>query len=160
MSYRICFVCLGNICRSPMAEVVMRHLLQRHGLEDRVEVSSAGTGDWHIGERADERTMAALAGRGYDASEHRARQFAADWFADHDLVVALDRGNLAVLQGLAPADQRHKVKLMLSFDDQAGDELDVPDPYYGGTAGFDHALDLVERACRGLLERVRRDLAA
>ena len=160
MTYRICFVCLGNICRSPMAEVVMRDLLQRQGLDGRVEVSSAGTGDWHIGERADERTVEALATRGYDVSGHRARQFAREWFADHNLVVALDRGNLAVLQGMAPPDHRHKIKLMLSFDDQGGDEMDVPDPYYGGAQGFNHALDLVERGCRGLLEHVRRDVAA
>jgi protein-tyrosine phosphatase len=158
--YRIVFVCLGNICRSPMAEAVMQSLLAAEGLDDRVDVSSAGTGDWHIGERADRRTIAALSARGYDATRHRARQFEPEWFDDHDLVIALDRHNLAELRAMAPPDRRDDVRLLLSFADDAGDDLDVPDPYYGGTDGFDTALALVEHACAGLLQHVRAELRA
>src|SRR4051812_28593371 len=154
--YRIAFVCLGNICRSPMAEVVMRSLVVRAGLADRISVSSAGTGDWHVGERADPRTIETLAGRGYDGSQHRARQFEADWFDRYDLVVALDRRNLADLQEMAPPDRRDDVRLLRSYDPEFDDggDVDVPDPYYGGSDGFGDALDLVERACRGLLDDV------
>ena len=155
---RVVFVCLGNICRSPMAEVVLRALLAEEGLDDRVEVSSAGTGDWHVGQGADRRSTEVLTRRGYDARGHRARQFDPAWFDDHDLVVAMDRQNLADLRALAPRDRRDGVLLLRSFDPTAGDDLDVPDPYYGGPDGFDDALDMVERACRGLLDHLRREL--
>ena len=92
--FRVCFVCTGNICRSPMAEVVFRDLIAKHGLESTVAVMSAGTGDWHVGERADERTLDALAGRGFDASEHRAKQFDRSWFDSLDLIVAFDRSSV------------------------------------------------------------------
>jgi protein-tyrosine phosphatase len=161
--YRIVFVCLGNICRSPMAEVVFRSLLDDAGLGDRVEVSSAGTGEWHVGEGADRRAARALNVRGYDASAHRARQFAPGWFDEHELVVALDSSNLATLRRLAPSPAAaEKVRLLRSYDAEAvrrGD-LDVPDPYFGDPDGFAHVLDLVERACRGLLEGVRREVAS
>ena len=158
--YRVVFVCLGNICRSPMAELVARARLTDAGLADRVEVSSAGTGGWHVGQGADRRTATVLAGRGYDAGRHRARQFDPAWFDDHDLVVALDRHNLADLRRLAPPDRRDDVVLLRSFDPSAGADLDVPDPYYGGPDGFDDALDMVERACAGLLEHLRSELRA
>jgi protein-tyrosine phosphatase len=155
--YRIVFVCLGNICRSPMAEVVMRSLIDRADLADRISVSSAGTGDWHVGERADPRTLEILAARGYDGSQHRARQFEADWFDQYDLIVALDARNLADLRRMAPVDRRDDVRLLRAHDpvvgSQSGD-LDVPDPYYGGPDGFGDALTMVERACRGLLDDV------
>src|SRR4051794_15435385 len=109
--YRIVFVCLGNICRSPIAEVVMRSLVGEAGLRDRVEVASAGTGDWHVGRRADERTVDVLARHGYDGSRHRARQFEKDWLDRYDLVLALDRSNLADLRALAPPGQHDKVQL-------------------------------------------------
>src|SRR6476619_6997511 len=112
--YRIAFVCLGNICRSPIAKVVMRSLVDEAGLGDRVQVASAGTGDWHVGRRADERTLDVLTSHGYDGSRHRARQFEKDWFDDDDLVLALDRSNLADLQALAAPDQVDKVQLLLS----------------------------------------------
>ncbi|HLZ37812.1 MAG TPA: low molecular weight protein-tyrosine-phosphatase [Mycobacteriales bacterium] len=160
--YRIVFVCLGNICRSPMAEVVFRSLLEDAGLADRVAVSSAGTGEWHVGEGVDRRAMRALHARGYDASAHRARQFAHDWFDQHDLVLALDSANLATLRRLAPSPlATEKVRLLRSYDAEAvrrGD-LDVPDPHYGGPDGFGRVLDLLERACRGLLVEVRREVA-
>lgn len=152
--YRVVFVCLGNICRSPIAEVVTRRLAADAGLADRIVVSSAGTGDWHIGERADPRTLEVLASHGYDGSSHRARQFQPDWFADHDLVVAMDETNLATLRRLAPDEEaRAKVRLLLSFD-PAATSTEVADPYYGGSGGFDHVLVTVERACRALLDEV------
>ncbi len=156
-AYRICFVCLGNICRSPTAEVVFRAMLRDEGLTESVHVDSAGTGDWHVGEGADDRALEALAGRGYDGSEHRARQFASGWFAGYDLVLAMDASNAADLRRLAP-DRRaaHKVRMLREFDPDA-DGLDVPDPYFGDH-GFDRVLDMVEAACQGLLDHVRREV--
>jgi protein-tyrosine phosphatase len=226
VTYRVCFVCTGNICRSPSAEVVLRRLLAEAGLDGQVTVDSAGLGDWHVGEGADRRTVAALSRRGYDARQHCARQFRAADFAERDLVVALDAGHLRELRALAPtAADRDKVRLLRSYDPEAaqgsgdsgcvsrssvdadgvqasvrqggggadieniGDDdaagplpraearawasgvgprrqrverhtLDVPDPYYGGEAGFEHVLDLVESACRGLLDEVRHAVGA
>jgi protein-tyrosine phosphatase len=151
---RLCFVCSGNICRSPSAEIVMRELLRAEGLDDDVEVSSAGLGDWHVGEGADPRSADALTTRGYDASRHRARQFDAEWFADHDLVVAMDRSHWRDLRRLATEDEADKVVMLMSF---AGEDADVPDPYYGGPAGFTDVLEQIERGCRGLLEDLRAE---
>lgn len=155
--YRVCFVCTGNICRSPTAEVVLRAQLARAGLADLVRVDSAGLGDWHVGEGADRRSAAALRARGYDAGAHRARQFAAADFAERDLVVALDSGHLADLLALAPtAADRAKVRLLRSYEPAADEaDLDVPDPYYGGGEGFERVLDLVESACAALLAEIR-----
>ncbi len=160
MPFRVCFVCSGNICRSPTAEAVLRRQLAEAGLDGQVAVDSAGLGDWHVGEGADRRSAAALRQRGYPAWEHRARQFTAADFAERDLVVALDAGHERDLLALAPtAADRDKVRLLRSYDSAAGTgELDVPDPYYGGPAGFEHVLDLVEEACRGLLAEVRTQL--
>jgi protein-tyrosine phosphatase len=158
-AYRIVFVCSGNICRSPTAEVILRALVADAGLADRVEVCSAGIGDWHVGERADPRSAAALTRRGFDASQHRARQFEPDWFDDHDLVVALDRSHMRSLQAMAAGSSREQVRLLLSFDPESP-VVDVPDPYYGGRQGFDDVLDMIERACRALLGEIRRELAA
>jgi protein-tyrosine phosphatase len=161
VAYRVWFVCSGNICRSPSAEVVLRRLLERDGLAELVRVDSAGLGDWHVGQRADRRSAAALRARGYDADGHRARQFVAADFADRDLVVALDSGHLADLLALAPTEaDRAKVRLLGSYAGPRADgaldgDLDVPDPYYGGEAGFELVLDLVEAACRGLLTELR-----
>jgi protein-tyrosine phosphatase len=153
VTYRVCFVCSGNICRSPTAEVVLRSYVDDAGLGDLVEVSSAGTGDWHAGDPADERAVRTLAGAGYDGSAHRARQFEASWFADLDLVVALDATHVRALQALASDDvDRAKVVLLRSFDPAAVDAvtLDVDDPFYGGQASFDRVLAEVEAACAGL----------
>src|SRR4051812_20589716 len=140
-----------------MAEIVMRSLVAEAGLADRISVASAGTGDWHVGDRADPRTVEILAARGYDGSSHRARQFEADWFDDYDLIVALDSRNVGDLRQMAPVDRRDDVRLLRSHDPNVradrGD-LDVPDPYYGGPDGFGQALTLVERSCRGLLADV------
>jgi protein-tyrosine phosphatase len=158
--YSVCFVCLGNICRSPTAEVVMREKLRAAGLADRVEVRSAGTGDWHVGSAIDDRAAEALRAGGYDGfDDHAAQQFGRDWFDEFDLVVAMDRDNLAALRRLAPPDRRDEVRLLRSFDPAAEPhDLDVPDPYYGGPSGFDDVLGLVERACDGLLDQIRREL--
>lgn len=163
MPYRVCFVCSGNICRSPSAEVVLRRLLAEAGLGRDVSIDSAGLGAWHVGAAADARTVAALRLRGYDADGHCARQFRATDFAERDLVVALDSGHERDLLALAPSDaDRDKVRMLRSYDPEAAGEtgdLDVPDPYYGGEAGFEHVLDLVESACRGLLAEVRAAVA-
>ncbi|HET9188446.1 MAG TPA: low molecular weight protein-tyrosine-phosphatase [Acidothermaceae bacterium] len=160
MSYRICFVCMGNICRSPMAEVVMRSMVRDAGLEDQIELSSAGTGGWHVGDHADERARATLARRGYDAESHRARQFAAHWFDENDLVLAVDESTYSMLQSLDSEQAAEKLRLLREFDPMADGDLDVPDPYYGGQRGFDNVLDMVERSCRGLLEHVRTQVLA
>jgi protein-tyrosine phosphatase len=153
----ICFVCLGNICRSPTAEVVMHALVEDAGLAGHIRVSSAGTGDWHVGKGADERMAEVLVAAGYDVSAHSARQFRRDWFDEHDLVIAMDRSNARDLRAMAPAGAADKVRLLTSYDGDAVDE-DVPDPYYGGPDGFVDVLDIVERGCRGLLEELRADL--
>jgi protein-tyrosine phosphatase len=159
--YRICFVCSGNICRSPTAEIVTRRLVAEAGLGDLVAVDSAGTGDWHVGDDADPRALRALAARGYDTSGHCARQFQPADFAERDLVVALDRGHYRALRALAPtAADAAKVRLLRSFDPAVAGDLEVPDPYYGGADGFTHVLDLVEAACRGLLAEIRPELGA
>jgi protein-tyrosine phosphatase len=155
--YRICLVCLGNICRSPIAAVVLTQRVQEAGLA--VQVDSAGTGDWHIGEQADHRARAALARAGYDGEQHRARQFDRSWFADRDLVLALDGTNLADVQRLAPDDAaRDRVRLLRSFDPTAGADLAVPDPYWGDDADFDEVLAVVERAVDGLVAALRAEL--
>lgn len=162
MTYRVCFVCSGNICRSPTAEAVLRHRLAEAGLGDRVEVDSAGTGDWHVGKPADERAMAALARRGY-ALTHRARVFDPAWFAERDLVVALDRGHLQALRALAPDPAAAAtVRLLRSFDAAPGRDadLDVPDPYYGDAEGFEPVMDQIEHAVEGLVAHVREELRA
>ena len=153
-AFRICFVCTGNICRSPMAEAVFRSLVRDAGLEDRIAVDSAATGDWHVGERADHRTVDALARLGYDGSAHRARQFDADWFDDLDLVIAFDHGQERILKAWANNDHdRSKVQLLLTFDNEQS-LVDVPDPYYSDAALFDTVLATVERACRALLSQI------
>jgi protein-tyrosine phosphatase len=154
MSYRVTFVCTGNICRSPMAEHVLRRRALEAGLD--VEVDSSGTGGWHVGDPADSRTVAALRRHGF-TSEHAARKFQRSWFDDYDLVIALDRGHLRELRALA-ADDRDcdKIRLLRSFDPRAGANLDVPDPYYDGDAEFEHVMDLIEAAVPGMLDHVRQ----
>jgi len=155
MSYRVCFVCTGNICRSPMAESVFRARVQEAGLDGLVEVDSAGTGGWHEGDGADPRTMAVLEENGYD-SDHIARQFEPSWFPRLDLVIALDSGHLQALRRLAPGpEDMAKVRLLRSYDLAAVDDLDVPDPYYGGMSGFEECLEMIEAASTGLLTAVR-----
>ncbi|MDF3300890.1 low molecular weight protein-tyrosine-phosphatase [Streptomyces tropicalis] len=155
MAYRVCFVCTGNICRSPMAEWVFRARVEEAGLDGLVEVDSAGTDGWHEGDGADPRTVAVLREHGYGA-DHTARQFQASWFARIDLVIALDAGHLRTLRRLAPTGQdAAKVRLLRSYDPAAGGDLDVPDPYYGDADGFGACLEMVEEASPGLLAAVR-----
>jgi protein-tyrosine phosphatase len=152
--FRVCFVCTGNICRSPMAEVVFRDLIARRGLEHTVSVMSAGTGDWHVGEQADVRTLTALADRGFDASDHRAKQFDRMWFDRFDLIVAFDRSHERILRAWAADDaDRAKIHLLLSFD-PAATAIDVPDPYYSDAALFERVLSMIERASAGLFSQI------
>jgi protein-tyrosine phosphatase len=157
---KILFVCLGNICRSPTAEAVFRALAARDAPELTIEVDSAGTAGYHVGEPADARTRQAAARRGYDMSPLRARVVEPRDFEHFDLILAMDRENLSVLHRRAPAHTRERVRLFLEFAPDAG-VTDVPDPYYGGPNGFEEVLDLVEAAAGGLLQHLRqRSLAA
>ncbi len=153
---RLSFVCLGNICRSPTAEAVMRHLVKKEGLEAKILLDSAGLGDWHLGEARDARSQAVGRKRGVPL-EGVARQFQPDDFARFDYVLAMDRQNRDGLLRLAPDDQaRAKVRLLRSFDPQSPADAEVPDPYYGGPQGFDKVFDICEAACEGLLQHLRR----
>jgi protein-tyrosine phosphatase len=155
---RISFVCLGNICRSPTAEAVMRHLVAEAGLTDRILIDSAGLGDWHVGGPRDSRSQKVGRKRGM-ALEGVARQFVAEDFDRFDHVLAMDRQNRAGLLALAPDDAaRAKVRMLRSFDPSAPADAEVPDPYYGGPQGFDQVFDICETACRGLLAHLRREL--
>jgi protein-tyrosine phosphatase len=158
--YRICLVCLGNICRSPMAEVILRAELDSAGLSDRVEVDSAGTGDWHLGEPMDRGARAELSRRGYDGAGHRARQFEPSWFRRYDLVAAMDGGNLERLRRAAPDQQAaDRIALLRSFDPAAGRDLEVPDPYNGAPEDYALVFDLVRPAARGLTDQLAQMLA-
>jgi protein-tyrosine phosphatase len=150
VTHRVLFICLGNICRSPMAEGVFRRVVEAEGLADRFEIDSAGLGDWHIGQEPDARAQAAAKSRGIDISGQCARQVALDDFARFDLLLVMDRSNYAELKRRAPANQRGKIQHFLDFAPHAGTK-DVPDPFFGGAEGFDHALDLIEAAANGLL---------
>jgi protein-tyrosine phosphatase len=155
---RICFVCLGNICRSPTAEGVMRKLVADAGLVNEITIDSAGTGSWHVGELADPRTREAASKRGYDLT-HRARQLTIADFDRFDLIIAMDRDNLAKVERLSRGHTtRPVIRLLRSFDREAAEHAEVPDPYAGESDGFEHVLDLCESACRGLLEHVRSRL--
>jgi protein-tyrosine phosphatase len=154
--FRICFVCTGNICRSPMAETVFNAMVKKAGLDDRIAVISAGTGDWHVGEPSDDRTLAALTSRGYNGSGHRGRQFDPDWFSHVDLVIAFDRSHERILKAWASTDQdRSKVQLLLSFDSEQAGLIDVPDPYYSDAALFDQVLVQIEKACAALFRQIK-----
>jgi low molecular weight protein-tyrosine phosphatase len=153
---RLCFVCLGNICRSPTAEGVMRRLVDDQALGASISVESAGTGDWHVGSLPDRRAVAAARARGYRLAS-RAQQFVTPFFERFDYVIAMDGSNRANLLTLAADERaRAKVALLRDFDPTSPSDADVPDPYYGGAAGFEEVLDICERACRGLLDHVRR----
>ncbi|MDA0561432.1 low molecular weight protein-tyrosine-phosphatase [Burkholderia pseudomallei] len=153
-SVAICFVCLGNICRSPTAEGVMRHQVAAAGFDGAIEIDSAGTGDWHVGEAPDARAQQAARARGYDLSALRARQIGDADFERFDLVLAMDGANLAALRKRCPPQYRGKVRLLMEFagDGSAGD---IADPYFGGARGFEQVLDQCEAACRGLLDSLR-----
>jgi protein-tyrosine phosphatase len=153
--YRVCLVCLGNICRSPMAESVLRAHIARAGLAAVVTLDSGGTGDWHVGEPMDSQARTALAGRGYDGSGHRARQFEDSWLSGHDLVLAMDARNLAALRRMADPADRDRIRL---FGEVGGlveiDGGEIPDPYGGDEDDFGHVLDLLDAAAPVIAARL------
>ncbi|EIK45657.1 protein-tyrosine-phosphatase [Cellvibrio sp. BR] len=153
----VLFVCLGNICRSPTADGIFRELVANAKLDQKIMVDSAGTGAWHIGKAPDSRTVAAARTRGYDLSVLRARQVTARDFDEFDYVLAMDEANLSDLQQLKPAHFTGHLGLFLEFGAR-GDYREVPDPYYGGSDGFELVLDLVEDAAQGLLKHIRQRL--
>jgi protein-tyrosine phosphatase len=151
----VLFVCTGNICRSPTAEGVFKHCVEKAGLAARITSDSAGTHDYHVGEPPDPRTQAAARRRGYELGELRARRVRRDDFERFDYVLAMDEANLRQLERICPQQHAHKLKLFLEFGDGAPRE--VPDPYYGDPDGFERVLDLVERAAQGLLRHLDRN---
>jgi protein-tyrosine phosphatase len=153
---KILFVCLGNICRSPTAEVVFRDVATREAPDLEFQVDSAGTGGYHVGQAPDPRTRAAALRRGYDLSLLRARVVEPPDFERFDLILAMDRENLLDLKRRAPRSAHERVRLFLEFAPELG-TTDVPDPYYGGSNGFEEVLDLVEAASRGLIRHVREN---
>ncbi|WP_265442916.1 low molecular weight protein-tyrosine-phosphatase [Flexivirga meconopsidis] len=161
MSYAVCFVCSGNICRSPMGEVILRSMLAEAGLGDEVTVDSAGVGAWHVGEPADPRTVAALRRGGYDGSTHRAKQIDPSYLTERDLILGADRGHVREILHLAGGGAPDAdVRLMREFDPvamQSGD-LELDDPYYGNAADFDRCREEVEAACRGLVDELKKQL--
>ncbi len=157
MTYRVLLVCMGNICRSPTAEGVLRLLLRNNNLGDVVEVDSAGTHGYHVGEAPDSRTQRAAALRGYNLSQLRARKVARQDLDYFDLVLAMDKSNLDNLLRMASPEQQSRIKLFMSYAKNFDDE-EVPDPYYGLGHGFDLVLDMVEDAALGLIEQIKKEL--
>lgn len=155
MMVKVLFVCMGNICRSPTAEGVFEHLVQQYALSDQVEIDSAGTHAYHIGEPPDRRAQESALNRGINLSTQRARRVQADDFEYYDYVLAMDNDNLAHLIEICPSGQRGKVELFLKYAAHA-EEQEVPDPYYGAAEGFERVLDMIESASDGLLEDIRQ----
>jgi protein-tyrosine phosphatase len=155
--YRICCVCLGNICRSPMAEVILRGQVARAGLAGQVVVDSAGTGDWHVGDPMNARARTELARGGYDGEAHRARQFDPSWLAERDLILAMDAANLRDLRAQAPAADADRIRLFGEIAGLGGQ--DVPDPYYGTAADFARVLALLETGMAHLVAQLAADPA-
>lgn len=149
---RVLFVCLGNICRSPLAEGVMRHLVEERGLSDRVEVDSAGTGAWHVGESPDPRSVEVAARNGVSLEGQSARKVVPADFRDFTRVIAMDQSNLRDLSGFAPDGAPADLRMLRDHDPLGAG--DVPDPYYGGEDGFDRVYEMVERSCRALLDEI------
>jgi protein-tyrosine phosphatase len=154
---KVLFVCTGNICRSPTAEGVFRAMVERDGLGHRITADSCGTHDYHVGDPPDPRACAHAAQRGYDIGGLRARMLEPDDFERFDLLLALDRSHERILKRQAPTITKDKVRLFMSYVPELR-LTDVPDPYYGGAEGFDHALDLIERGCKRLLEEIKPGL--
>ena len=157
-SVRVLLVCMGNICRSPMAEGLLRQRIAERGFPVEIEVDSAGTHSYHVGASPDPRALAAALRRGVDISELRARRVTPADFARFDLVLAMDDDNHSALVELADAEHHHKIRLLLEFAGPG--HRNVPDPYYGGMLGFERVLDLVEEAMAGLLDEVERIAAS
>jgi len=157
MNFRVLLVCMGNICRSPTAEAVLRQYIRNNRLGDRVEVDSAGTHGYHVGEAPDARTQRAAMARGYDMSQLRARKVARQDLDYFDLILAMDRINLDNLQRMATPEQLGKIALFMDYARNFEDE-EVPDPYYGLGYGFDLVLDMVEDAAQGVVESLAKKL--
>ncbi len=155
MAVKVLFVCMGNICRSPTAHGVFQHLVTQAGLQRAIYVDSAGTGDWHVGRPPDKRAAQAAKQRGYDLSPLRARQFSAEDLQVFDYILAMDQENLQGILALKSQPQRGHVGLFLQFAKNA-EYQEVPDPYYGGSKGFERVLDLIESASHGLLEHLQK----
>ena len=157
MTYRVLLVCMGNICRSPTAEGVLRCFIKNNNLGDKVEVDSAGTHGYHVGEAPDSRTQRAAAVRGYNLSQLRARKVARQDLDYFDLILAMDKSNLDNLRRLATPEQQERIKLFMDYA-RSFDDDEVPDPYYGLGHGFDLVLDMVEDASLGLIEEIKKKL--
>lgn len=156
--FKLLFICLGNICRSPAADGVMHRMVKDAGWQDRIHIDSSGTAGWHAGKHADPRMRKAAAQRGYDLC-HLARQVTAADLAEHDIILVMDDQNRRDLRPLDPQGLHDaKVRLFCEFCTQHQDR-EVPDPYYGGDAGFQHVLDLMEDGCSGILREIQRRLA-
>jgi protein-tyrosine phosphatase len=153
MNFRVLLVCMGNICRSPTAEAVLRHYIRNHRLGDKVEVDSAGTHGYHVGEAPDARTQRAAMARGYDLSQLRARKVARQDLDYFDLILAMDRTNLDNLQRMASLEQQDKIRLFMDYAKNFEDD-EVPDPYYGLGYGFDLVLDMVEDGAQGIVDEL------
>lgn len=153
---KVLFVCTGNICRSPTADGIFRHVVEAEGLAAAVECDSAGTHGYHVGEAPDPRTVKAAAARGFDLSALRARRVTREDFQKFDLILAMDQGHLAHLDAMRPPGARAQVKLFLEYH-PGGMLKDVPDPYYGGPQGFEDVLDLVEETSRALIKYLVRN---
>lgn len=155
MTWRIVFVCTGNICRSPTAEGVLRQMAAAQGLADRVEVASAGLEDWHAGAPPDARSQAHAQRRGYDLAAQRARHFTRRDFEFFDWVIAMDAGHHDRLRRMCPPQHAHKLRRAADFGDSVPKD-GVPDPYCGDAGGFERVLDLIEAACAGVMAEIRR----
>jgi len=151
----VLFVCLGNICRSPTAHGVFRAKVVAQGLSDQIEIDSAGTAAYHVGNPPDPRSTKAAQRRGYNLSDLRARQAIAADFAKYDYILAMDLQNLSDLEAIAPSGYGGRLALFLDYAGLCSAE--VPDPYYDGEAGFEHVLDLVEEASEGLLQAIKEE---
>jgi len=151
---KVLFVCMGNICRSPTAEGVFRHIVEKEGLDDWISTDSAGTHAYHIGEQPDLRSQQTARKRGIDLSDLRGRKAVSQDFTEFDYILAMDNDNYHLLQQLSPNGDDEKLKLFLEFSKDYS-ETEVPDPYYGGDQGFEHVFDLVESASYGLLEDIK-----
>jgi len=153
---KVLFVCMGNICRSPTAHGVFRDLVRKEGLQERIEIDSAGTHAYHVGNEPDQRAQATAQARGIDLSDLRARQVTGDDFVNYDYILAMDEENHDILRELCPRGEEGRLRLFLEFAPWQG-VREVPDPYYGGAQGFEHVFDLVDAASRGLLKDIQRN---
>lgn len=151
---KVLFVCMGNICRSPSAEAVFRHMVETGGFGDYLEIASAGTHDYHVGKPADRRSHQAASARGYDMSEHRAQHLRKQHFDKYDYIVVMDDVNHQAVMAMCPAHCQEKVHYFMDFAPQLGIR-EIPDPYYGGEGGFEDVLDLVSAASAGLMAEIR-----